>query len=392
LSRTVRLAPVVQACVVAGLTWMIAGGSGNVSATDQKQEAPASSQQVVDPERQPAAKNNQPANTNAPIKITAVGNKLLIASDDPKALALAYELVRLLTQPQNGHGDYEAIRLKTASATEAARVLDEAFNGPKQQNAPAQQDGPRGSGEFFGRFGAAGAAPPSNPSANTIRVVAYPPTNTLLVWASPLDMLRIRQLLKNAIDTEDTASKAVIKTWILKPLQFATATEVASVIRDVYREYTNNNPSSNQVGGFSGFGFPGGRGGSQNANMDANGNPRAVSLSVGVDDRANRIIVNCSESVYQDIQALVDQLDSGTKNATRTIRVVPLQGIDPLLVQQAIDAIHARRATPAQPGMGQGAAGRSSFGRGDFTPGLIPPALTPGGGAPPSGQNGGGMP
>jgi type II secretory pathway component GspD/PulD (secretin) len=378
MSRAAWPALTVRACVVVGLTWTLAGGSGNVSATDQKQEAPATGQQVV-----AVPKNNQPANTSAPIKITAVGNKLLIASDDPKALALAHELVRLLTQPQNGQGDYEAIRLKTASATEAAKVLDEAFNGPKRQTAPAQQDGSRGSGEFYGRFGAAGAAPPSNPGPNTIRVVAYPPTNTLLVRASPLDMLRIRQLLKNAIDTKDTASKAVIKTWILKPLQFATATEIAGVIREVYREYTNNNPSPTQVGGFSGFGFPGGRGGSQNGNMDANGNPRGVSLSVGVDDRANRIIVNCSESVYQDIQALVDQLDSGTKSATRTVRVVPLQGIDPLLVQQAIDAIQGRRATPAQSGIGQGGAGRSPFGRGDFTPGL---------GMPPPGQNGGGPP
>src|SRR5579871_4283062 len=68
-----------------------------------------------------------------------------------------------------------------------------------------------------------------------------------------------------------------------------------------------------QVGGLPGFAF-GGRGGGgrfSNANVDASGNPRGVSLSVGIDDRANRIIVNCTESLYQDIQKLVDQLDSG---------------------------------------------------------------------------------
>ena len=43
------------------------------------------------------------------------------------------ELVRLFTQTPSGEGDFEIIRLKNASATEAARILDEAFNGPKQQ-------------------------------------------------------------------------------------------------------------------------------------------------------------------------------------------------------------------------------------------------------------------
>ena len=40
-----------------------------------------------------------------------------------------------------------------------------------------------------------------------------------------------------------------------------------------------------------------------------------------VDERANRIIVHCSESVYEDVQRLVDQIDSGTRN-----------GVDPLLL------------------------------------------------------------
>ena len=360
----------------------------------EEQEAPFP-HQLVDPQQQQPAKNNQPNGKGAPIKITAVGNRLIISSDDPKALATAYDLVRLLTQPQQGQGDYETIKLKNASATEAAKALDEAFNGPKQTAAQQQGGGGRGGGRggfggFFGPFAAPGATTPATPAADTIRVVAYPPTNTLLVRASPLDMLRIRQLLKNAIDTEDTESKGIIKTWILKPLQFANAMEVANIIKDVYREYTNNNPQPTQVGGLPGFAF-GGRGGGgrfSNANVDASGNPRGVSLSVGIDDRANRIIVNCTESLYQDIQKLVDQLDSGTKDATRTVKVIPLQGVDPLLVQQAIDAIQGRRTTTpssTQPSFGPGGFGQSPFGgRGSgFGPsgfgGSMIPGVTPGG-------------
>jgi general secretion pathway protein D len=357
--------------------------------SSEEQEAPPIGTQFVDPQQQkPAAKDNQPAGKGPPVKITAIGNKLIISSDDPKALQTAQEMVRLLTQPQSGQGEYEAIRLKNASATDAAKALDEAFNGPKQQAGP-QQGGPGGGfGGFFGRFGAAGATPPSTTNPNAIRVVAYPPTNTLLVRASPLDMLRIRQLLKNAIDTEDTESKGIMRTFVLKPLKYADATDVANVIKEVYREYTNNNPVPGQVGGFPGFGFGGrGRGaGAQNANVDASGNPRAVGLSVGVDAQANRLIVNCTESLYEDIQKLADNLDSSTKDSTRTIRVIPLVGVDPLLVQQAIDAIQGRRTTPTpqqgnafgMPG-GGGFGGRGSFG-GGMNPGMLLTPRTPGGG------------
>jgi general secretion pathway protein D len=352
------------------------------SGGSEEQEAPPTAQQPATSQQPPAATNNQQANKGAPIKITAIGNRLIITSDDPQALKTAQELVRYLTQPQGGQGDYEAIRLKNASAVDAAKALDEAFNGTKQTGPQA------GFPPFFGR----GAMMPSNPAPKTISVVAYPPTNTLLVRASPLDMIRIRQLLKNAIDTEDTESKGVLKTWVLRPLKYANATEVANVIRDVYREYTNNNPLPGQGGGGRGFRF---RGGFQNANLDANGNPRDVSLSVGVDDSANRIILHCSESMYQDVQKLADMLDTSSKDSTRTIRVVPLVGVDPLLVQQAIDAIQGRRTTATtQPGAIPGASAPSPFGGrgGNMTPGFVPGTSPrgsgPGGNQPPSGGGG----
>src|SRR5262249_20586332 len=65
--------------------------------------------------------------------ITAFGNKLIVSGDDPKALALVQDLVRLYTTTQSGPGDFEIIKVKKASAIEIAKVIDEAFNGPKQQ-------------------------------------------------------------------------------------------------------------------------------------------------------------------------------------------------------------------------------------------------------------------
>src|SRR5262249_335149 len=155
---------------------------------------------------------------------------------------------RLLTQVKRGEGDFEVIHLKNANATEAARVLDEAFNGRRQQQ---QQGGGRGFNPFFAQFAAQGARAPTDPQQEPITLVADTGTNSLLVQATPLDMLTIRRLLEKAIDSGDT--DALIKTWYLPKLKYADASEVAMVLRDVYREQMNENPQQTSVGGFGGF-------------------------------------------------------------------------------------------------------------------------------------------
>src|SRR5439155_183072 len=184
-------------------------------------------------------------------------------------------------------------------AVDVAKILDEAFNGVK---ATTQPQLPFSGNPFFNQFRGQAVAPPPTPSTTAVRVVADPTTNSLLVKASPLDMLRVRRLLES-ID------------------------------------------------------------------VDANGNPRGVDLSVGIDDTSNRLIVSCSDKMFKEIQTLVAQLDMAAKDTTRTVRVVSFKG-DPMLAQQAIDAIMGRR--PVQPNnmMNMGRAGffpgGPGFGGGGF--------------------------
>src|SRR5262249_51395132 len=103
--------------------------------------------QLVDPQEKKTPAGEKPGNKNAPITIMPSGNKLLISSDDPEALKLVQELVRLMTQPPSVEGgDFEVIKLKNANATDAARILDEMFNGTPQ----------RGGFGGFGGFGGRG--------------------------------------------------------------------------------------------------------------------------------------------------------------------------------------------------------------------------------------------
>jgi type II secretory pathway component GspD/PulD (secretin) len=120
------------------------------------------------------------AKGEAVVTITAMGNRIIVASDDAQALALATELFRLLTAAP-GDPDFEVVRLRYAMARDVARVLDEAFNG----------SGGGGRGAGIGM-----------PRGERVRIVADQATNSLLIKASPLDTMTIRRLLTSALDIE----------------------------------------------------------------------------------------------------------------------------------------------------------------------------------------------
>lgn len=354
--------------------------------------------QLTDPsadKKSPAPPAGKPG---APIFITAFGNKLIVTSEDPQALALVQEMVRLLTQTQAGEGDFEVIRLKNANAVDVAKVLDEAFNGPRSSTGPgrpaATPGGPPGSPGFspFGGMssmiqGMLGGAMGGSARVERIRVVADTTTNALLVKATPLDMLTIRNLLARALDTGETDSRAVIKTWMIGPLKHANVTDVAAVIRDVFRESINNNP----VGGSGGGGFPFfGGGGMRPAtqNVDAQGNPRGVMLSVGTDERTNTLVLACPQLLYEDIKKLVDQMEKAAADTTQIVKVVSIKGVDPALVQQALDAIQGRKTSTGSSILGSGRFGSTGFS--PFGGGIMGGGFSPfrGSFGPPGGSSG----
>jgi hypothetical protein len=294
-----------------------------------KRDRPAGTRLVHQPADAGKPKEDKGGKAAAPVVITAFGDKLLVTSEDPDALAAVERLTPLLTQPPSGAGDYQVIPLKNGDATEAAKVLDEAFNGPK----PVAPQQPPRRGGFIGRLAAALSTPPPAAGEDRIRVVPDPNTNTLLVRASPLDMMTVRRLLANEIDRADAGPGGATHTWVIGPLKNTQADDVAGVLAQVYREYTNNNPtvvrSRRQ----------------RNQNIGPDGKPRAVTLSIGVDERSNSVVVACPTGMHEDIERLVTQMDSSGTGSPGTVAVVPLKGVDPAVVQEAIDAMEGRRTT-----------------------------------------------
>ena len=315
---------------------------GDVLLVSQKPGHTAPPAPLVDPQEK---KNPKPEdkkdNTLPPVTISAFGNKIIIASDDPAVLAMAQQLLRLITQTTAGEGDFEVIHLHNANAVEAAKLLDQAFNGPKPTTTQ-QPQGPGGFGRLFQRFAGQGAAPeaPANPQPDTIRIVADPATNSLLVKAKPVDLLTIRYLLSKDIDYNDKALEGGPKTRTIGPLKYARAEDMYDLLSNIYHDQMDQNPTLTDLSGRGGFARA--IAGSQNRNLDASGQPRAVTLKIAVDDQTNSLLVNSTESLYTEINDVVQKLDLAAKNNSRTYRIVQLKDVDPIVAEQIVDAIQGR--------------------------------------------------
>lgn len=325
--------------------------------------------QIADPQAKPPAPQPEPG--KKPVVITVTGNSIIITSEDPVALNTVTQLARVLTSDKPEDGLYKVIRLKNAPAEQAAQVINEIFNGPAVPVQPQQGGGRGGRGGggisgalgFLTQFAGIGASAPSDPAAGRVRVVAEKQSNSLIVVkASQLDLFTIERLLEKAIDNNDVESDVVMKSRII-PLQYAEATEVASVLRDVFSNLTTVPGSSGGRGGRGGnqfpfpFPIPGQAGGAT---------AQQPQLTIGTLEQTNSIVINCNEAVFKEVSALVKALDQDAETQTEIVKVVQVQGIDPALIQQAIDAIAGRQPTPlgtSSPfGSGFGGSGFGGFG------------------------------
>ena len=61
-------------------------------------------------------------------------------------------------------------------------------------------------------------------------------------------------------------------------------------------------------------------------------------LSVGVDNTTNSLVVACPTTLFTDIKALIMELDTAAGKNRQVVKIVPVNDIDPYVLQAAIDA------------------------------------------------------
>ncbi len=279
---------------------------------------------------------------------------IMIASEDLEALNEFENLLRTLAEEAAAAGpEYTVFYLRYAKAPAAAALLQSVLGmgggdaagggggGSLLGDIAGQALGNVG-GDLLGGLLGLGGDDGTITTSGDVSIVADARSNTLIVQANSADLDQIEKLLQ-IIDQEsspedvETAGKAQ-----LIPVLYSSAEEIAAIVRQVYATRIaadanrQRQPSPEDLV----RALRGGRGGqSQQAQSEE---PK---MTVGVDARSNSIIVVAPDPLFQEVRALVQQLDNAGIQSDETVRVVAIKGGNPEQVQQALESIIGQPAT-----------------------------------------------
>lgn len=293
---------------------------------------------------------NSRSQSKPDIVISIQGGNLVISSTDLDALDRVELLIESMIQSIPQESTWTVFYLRSADATEAASMLQQLLPDSSESTTSTSSSNQFNNNPFFSRFFGGSSRNssrnqrPSQPtlslaSLQEVKIVVETRSNALYV-SGPREKVKDVERLLKIIDAPELPASLRDRVPRIIQVQYANVSEVAEIVKSVFSEEIGQsgggNSSSNRGGGSSGGFFGRGGFGSRGGGGSSN---RQVKLTVGVDTNTSQLIVSCNDSMYQQIQALVDSLDQSAYDAKRTIRIVTLDNADSSLVQQAVTSL-----------------------------------------------------
>ena len=330
----------------------------------------------------------------APILIRENSAGLMIVSDDLKALA---EIKRLLDEQEeflNRPSLPSIIELKYRKAIEMKDLLEMFLGlqsggsgggggglggmiGGLAQNAIGGMAGQMVGG-LLGGGGAGGddGVVASDLLTGDVRIDADALKNVLLVQANAVDLETIMEYI-NYFDTDspEQAPQLDGRTYAIR-INYRDATALSEVVKAQFPNRLNTgktqapqaNAQAQQMQMLQQLMRGGGRGGRGGGNQKTveQSEPK---MTVGVDVDMNAILVTGPEFLYEQVKALIEQLDTPDAQKDGSVVVVGLRNVRPAAIQGAIDQLQAEQ--------GGGSGASRTGGRTGSTAGGVPSTGNP---------------
>jgi type II secretory pathway component GspD/PulD (secretin) len=279
------------------------------------------------------------------IRISTFGGRIVVSSDDTRALDEIEHLVETLTQQGSSRSRWTLFYLRSADATETATMLGHLF--PAGSVSQTADSGSGFLGSFGSSFSSFGNSVMSATGLNSLgrtqplRIIPDIRANALFVTGSEDQIEEITDVLR-ILDSSELPENLRDRVPRMIPVEYADVEEVAEIVRDVYKE---------QIEGANPMGQGGSRGSSRDGGRDSGFNPLAmlmggaaggrgqqrVQMSIGVDTRTNTLVVSANDSLFRQVETLVESLDQSAYEAKRTVRVVELSNAT--VVTQALSSL-----------------------------------------------------
>lgn len=245
----------------------------------------------------------------APIVIAPGEDSITIASDDLDALNQFEELFKAISQRYGAAGrEFTVFTLKRADVMVVAQTLDRLFEG--------------------GSFGF---------RASNVTIVPDQRLNALVVQGNRNELATIEGLLE-VLDTADAPDSVAARKPRLIAVKNSSAVEIAEVVRETYKTQltaTNAKRQSRNIRGVS----------SGLAELINQLNPESdgPEMTLSIDTATNSLVVMAAGPLFDEVQTLVESLDSSAGNGTRTVKVVPLTKTNSKAMQAALKSLFEDR-------------------------------------------------
>jgi type II secretory pathway component GspD/PulD (secretin) len=296
-----------------------------------------------------APTNQKPSVPGAPIVIAPGANGTIISSDDLEALD---EFERLLSTAVSTSGtsgrQFAVFYLKYAEANTAAAVLGKVFGGSSGGSggsllediagAAVGQAGGGLMGDLLGLGGAASAG--SGFTSAGVSIVPDLRLNALIVYALQDDLDTVDQLLRildQRIGPEKIEAGGKAR---LIPVYNTSASAVAAVVKEVYKDRLEGASSGGGGGGQPNpEEFMRMMRGAMRGGDAASAEPEPDKMSIGIDERSNSLVVRASDPLFEQVEALVKQLDEEGLEKPQATQVVRLKGTNSAALKSAITSL-----------------------------------------------------
>ena len=320
------------------------------------------------------------------IRVTTEGGKLVLSGDDLEALdRLEGFLQQVIESAPDNKTRWTVYYLRAADATETATMLGALFpQGSVTQTATQ-------SGGLFGNLGGGLSSLGGSlldmsgmGKSQPLRIIPELRSNALFI-SGPSEQVNDIMAALEVLDTNELPESAKDRVPRMIPVEVADVTEVASIIKEVYKEQMDPVGGNPLAALARGGGGGGGGGFNPLAMMLGGGQPqgrqqRGIQLTLGIDERTNTLIVSSSEQLFRQVEQLVQAIDQSAREANNTVRVVTLNSSNTAVAGQALSSLlgkvkvnqnQANSRRPAGPdapgGFGRGGG---PFGNGQAIPGM----------------------
>lgn len=288
---------------------------------------------------------------------------IILQSEDLDALDELEGRLRMIIDASNAKGkEFHIMYLHHAKAQVVATLLQELLSGA----ASGGDTGGGGGGSLMGDLassmmgdmfggllggmGGGSGGGTSAVSAGSAQITADIRLNALYIRANSRDLELIEDFIEVIDQPENPEGTQMSPKPRFIPVKYTTADSIAAVVRQVY----SGRLTAEAGGGAQRQPSPqefiqalrgGGRGGQQQQNKG-----EEIKMTVGVDTRTNSLIVAAPDYLFNEVKALVEQLDVSELASDQIVRVYSLKSSNADVITRSVASVYGDKISVTKTG------------------------------------------